>query len=127
MEDLEEVPSSWLQIGSALAITAIWGVNQQMEVLSLFFLFFFNFFLKIYFYYFFIGKADIQRGDTERKIFRPMIHSPSEHNDRYYAGPKPGASSGSPTRVQGPKAAGHPRLLSQATSRELDGKQGCWD
>ena len=39
-----------------------------------------NFFLKIYFYYFFIGKADIQRGETERKIFRPMIHSPSEHN-----------------------------------------------
>ena len=42
------------------------------------------FFLKIYFYYFFIGKADIQRGDTERKIFRPMIHSPSERNGRCY-------------------------------------------
>ena len=38
------------------------------------------FFLKIYFYYFFIGKADIQRGETERKIFHPMIHSPSERN-----------------------------------------------
>ena len=38
----------------------------------------FSFFLKIYFYYFFIGKADIQRGETERKIFHPMIHSPSE-------------------------------------------------
>ena len=38
------------------------------------------FFLKIYFYYFFIGKADIQRGETGRKIFRPMIHSPSERN-----------------------------------------------
>ena len=25
---------------------------------------------------FFIGKADIQRGETERKIFHPMIHSP---------------------------------------------------
>ena len=40
----------------------------------------FAIFLKIYFYYFFIGKADIQRGETERKIFRPMIHSPSERN-----------------------------------------------
>ena len=36
--------------------------------------------LKIYFYYFFIGKTDIQRVETERKIFRPTIHSPSEHN-----------------------------------------------
>ena len=36
------------------------------------------FFFKIYFYYLFIGKADIQRGETERKIFPPMIHSPSE-------------------------------------------------
>ena len=38
------------------------------------------FFLKIYFYYFFIGKADIQRGETERNIFRSMVHSPSERN-----------------------------------------------
>ena len=38
------------------------------------------FFLKICCYYFLIGKADIQRGETERKIFRPMIHSPSEPN-----------------------------------------------
>ena len=29
---------------------------------------------------FLIGKADIQRGETERKIFHPMIYSPSEHN-----------------------------------------------
>ena len=28
-------------------------------------------------------------------------------------------------QAQGPKALGHPQLLSQATSRELDGKQGC--
>ena len=71
-----------------------------------------NFFLKIYFsYFYFIGKADIQRGDTERKIFHPMTHSPSERNGRYYADPKPGASSGSPTWVQVPKALGRPRLL----------------
>ena len=37
--------------------------------------FFFDLFLL-----FFIGKADIQRGETERKIFHPMIHSPSERN-----------------------------------------------
>ena len=56
-----------------------------------------------------------------------MIHSPSERNSRYYAGPKPGASSGSPTQVQGPKALGWPQLLSWATGRELEGKLGCRD
>ena len=40
------------------------------------------FFLKIYFYYVFIGKADIQRAETERKMFHPMIHSPSERNSQ---------------------------------------------
>ena len=69
-----------------------------------------------------IGKVDIQREERERKIFSPMIHSPSEHNGRYCANPKPGASSRSPTRVEGPKVLGRPRLLSQAASRELDGK-----
>ena len=43
------------------------------------------------------------------------------------ANPKPGASSGSPTRVQGPKALGRQRLPSRATGRELEGKQGCRD
>ena len=43
------------------------------------------------------------------------------------ARPKPGASSGSPTRVQGPKALGRPQLLSQATGRELEGKRDCRD
>ena len=38
------------------------------------------FFFKDLFLLFFIGKADIQRGEKERKIFRPMIHSPSERN-----------------------------------------------
>ena len=89
--------------------------------------FFKDLFYYYYYYYYFIGKADIQRGETERKIFRPMIHSPSERNSRYYADPKPGASSGSPTPVQGLKAFGRPRLLSQATGRELEGKRGCWD
>ena len=85
------------------------------------------FFLKIYFYYYFFGKADIQRGETERKIFRPMIHSPMSAMGRYYADPKPGASSGSPTWVRGPKNLDCPRLLSQATGRELEGKRGRWD
>ena len=57
------------------------------------------FFFRFIFIIFCIGKGDIQRGETERKIFRPMIHSPSERNGRYYADLKPGASSGSPTRV----------------------------
>ena len=29
--DLEEAPGSWLRIDAALAIVAIWGVNQRME------------------------------------------------------------------------------------------------
>ena len=33
--DPEEVPRSWLQINAALAIVAIWGVNQQLKDLSL--------------------------------------------------------------------------------------------
>ena len=65
----------------------------------------YNFFLD---FIFIIGKADIQRGETEREIFCPMIHSPSEHNGRCYADPKSGSSSGSPAQVQGPKALGCP-------------------
>uniref|UniRef100_A0A5F9CUT6 DUF1725 domain-containing protein n=1 Tax=Oryctolagus cuniculus TaxID=9986 RepID=A0A5F9CUT6_RABIT len=34
-QEPEEVPGSWLQPGPALAIAAIWGVNQQMEDLCL--------------------------------------------------------------------------------------------
>ena len=34
MGDPQKVPGSWLQIGSALAIAAIWGANQWMEDLS---------------------------------------------------------------------------------------------
>ena len=85
------------------------------------------FFLKILFLLFFIGKADIQRGETETKVFRAMIHSPSERNGQCYADPKPGASSGSPTWVQDPKALGRPRLPCRATGRELEGKRGCRD
>ena len=42
---------------------------------------------------------------------------------------KPGFRSlfGSPTWVQSPKALGCPQLISQATGRELDGKQGHQD
>ena len=101
-------------------------VSNQLKVLSSS-LCFRLFFLRVIFYYFFIGKADIQRGETERKIFCPMIHSPSERKGRYYADQKPGASSGSPTRVQGPKALNSPQLPFWATSRELEGKRGCRD
>ena len=73
----------------------------------------------------FTGHSEAEReGETERKIFCPLIQSPSKRNGRCYADPKPEVSSGSPTRAQGSKALG---LLSQATSRELDGKWGCWD
>lgn len=35
MGDLEESPTSWLQISSASIIVAIWGVNKEMEDLFL--------------------------------------------------------------------------------------------
>ena len=57
----------------------------------------------IFLLFFSIGKVDIQRGETERKIFHPIIHSPSERNGRCYADPKPGPSSRSPTRCRVPK------------------------
>ena len=58
-------------------------------------------FLKIFIY--FITKSDIQRGgETERKIFHLMIHSPSGCKGWCCADPKPG-----PTWVKGPKALGH--------------------
>ena len=34
MGDQEEAPGSWLWIGAALAVVAIWGVNQRKEDLS---------------------------------------------------------------------------------------------
>ena len=47
---------------------------------------------KIDFFIIFIGKSGIQRGgETERKIFRPIIHSASEHNGRCCANLEPGA------------------------------------
>ena len=49
----------------------------------------FFFFFKMYFIS--IGKSNIQRGETERKIFHPMIHSPSSRNDWCCADLKPGA------------------------------------
>ena len=40
----------------------------------------------------FIGKSDIQRGgETERKIFHPMIHFPSKCNGQCCTDPEPGA------------------------------------
>ena len=54
-------------------------------------LFVIYFFFKRFIYFY--GKADIQRGgETERKIFHPMIHSQSELNGRCYTrGQEPGA------------------------------------
>lgn len=35
MGDLEDSPGTWLQTGLALVLVAIWGLNQQLEGLSL--------------------------------------------------------------------------------------------
>ena len=63
-------------------------------------------------------------GETERKIFCPTIHSVLAARDRaeLIQSEEPGASSGSPTWMQDPMVLGHPQLLSQAISRELEGK-----
>ena len=42
-----------------------------------------------------------QRGRSSVRWFTPQVSA----TGRYYANPKPGASSGSPTRVQGPKGS----------------------
>ena len=41
----------------------------------------------------FIGKADTQRGETERKIFCSLIQSPSDCKGLCGADPKPGSQS----------------------------------
>ena len=65
-----------------------------------------------------IYREERQRGRSSVRWFTLQVS---------YANPKPGASSGSPTRVQCPKALGCPRLLLQDTGSELEGKRGCWD
>ena len=74
-----------------------------------------------------IGKLEIQRGGEKEKdlpsndSLPKQLQWPELHQSK-------ARSQESPMRVQGLKALGHPLLLSQATSRELDGKQGCcWD
>ena len=75
------------------------------------------------------------------KIFYILLQSPIHRRSSVWLNPhmsttagaeliwrqEPGASSGSATRVQEPKALGHPWLLSQTTGRGLDGKRGCRD
>ena len=73
-------------------------------------------FLKVYFI--FVGKVDIQTGETGRSSvwwFTPQVSAKADAMQ---------VQSQEHRQVQGPKALGHPGLLSQATSRELDGKQG---
>ena len=80
-----------------------------------------NFYLlKIYFYYFSIGKADIQRGERERKIFRPMIHSPSERNGPILCRSEARSLFRVSHAGAGSQSLGRPRLLSRATGRELE-------
>ena len=99
--------------------------NNYLQGISYLIMHVFIFILINFKIHLFIGKSDMQRGgETERKIFHPMIHSPVERNCRCFADPVPSSRnySGYPTQVQDPNALGCPPLLSQATSRELDGK-----
>ena len=64
-------------------------------------------------------REERQRGRSSVPRFTPQVSAMADAN------PKLGASSGYPTRVQGPKALGRPRLLSRATGRKLDGKWDC--
>ena len=71
-------------------------------------------------FYFLIAKSDMQRGgETERKIFRLIIHSPSERNSHCCTDLKPGYRKFfwvSHTDA-GPQDIGPSLTLSQATSR----------
>ena len=111
-----------ISCGRSLIPTAVL-IIKQIALIVFFALNWFYLFIYLLKIYLFIGKTDIQRGKIERKIFRPMIHTTSEPNDRRYDDLKPGSRKlfQISTRVQGPKALGCPRLLSQATIRELDG------
>ena len=122
---LMTVGSVLLAIGSIVKELALVAIKTQYRVYILNYNAFLMFLSYIFFkdlFYFYWKCGYTERRD--RKIFRLMISSPSEHNGRCYADPKPGASSGSLMWVQGPKALGCPRLLFQATGRELDRKQG---
>ena len=78
----------------------------------------------------FLLESQIYREERERGRSSVLWFTPQEAAMARTApnrSQEPGASSGSPTWVQGPKALGHPWLLSQATGRELEGKRGCRD
>lgn len=50
-----------------------WGISQA------------NFFFSFFFFtdlLTFIGKADLQRGETKRKLFQLLVHSPSDSNSQ---------------------------------------------
>ena len=78
----------------------------------------------------FIPKSDIQRGrETKRKILQPMIYPRGGHNGWSRVKLKPGARCLFQVYHEGAgsQALGHPQLLSQVTSREMDGMWGCRD
>lgn len=59
----------------------------------------------------------------DRKEEKADLQSPYGHQQPKLSRSKAGTSSGSPTCVQSPEALGHAILLSQASSRNLDGKR----
>ena len=77
------------------------------------------------FIYLLLDSQIYREEERQRKIFLLLIHCWSGHNDWSWANLKPGASSRSPTQVQGPKALSCPWLLSQATIKEPD-VAGIW-
>ena len=72
------------------------------------------------------GRCIERRRDGEEDLQSDvlLLKRPQQTGAEPIRSQEPRASLGSPTRVQGPKALGRPPLLSQATSRELDGKHG---
>uniref|UniRef100_A0A5F9CJ23 methionine adenosyltransferase n=1 Tax=Oryctolagus cuniculus TaxID=9986 RepID=A0A5F9CJ23_RABIT len=85
------------------------------------FLFYF-FFLKIYFIYLKVRVTQREKEkQRDREVFHLLVHSPDGLNSRSSAYLKPGASSGSPMQVQGPKDLGLLLLLSQATAESWIG------
>ena len=82
-----------------------------------------TFFLRFIYFYWKVRYTE-RRKDREEELPSSLLKWLQCWN---WANLKPGASSGSPTWVQGPKTLGLPWLFSQATGRELDGRWSCWD
>ena len=77
MGDLEEVPGSWLQIPTTLAVVVTWGVNYQMEDSPLCIS---DFVIKI--------KINFKKTNVHTPIFYKAKEKPQTREQRVFISPK---------------------------------------